>query len=304
MTTLSVIIPVYKVEATLESCLTSVLAQDVNDGGYNMDIILIDDGSPDSCGEKCDQYAAKHKNIRVVHQANGGLSAARNSGIDIAKGDYITFVDSDDVIAPDTYKPIIKQLSLHPEYDILEYSVSTRHSDGSETPLRLENYVYTSFQDYWLKAKAYQHAYSWNKIFSKRVFADGTRFRVGQVFEDIHLMWQLCTRQLVIATTSIGKYIYNENKNGITANATGEQLSGLLETNIAIADTIPTLNEYIFAQILNIQIDVYRITGKLFIHKIPHLQHGNVTWRERIKLNVAKIIGISNLCRILKISHP
>ena len=93
--TLSVIIPVYRVEATLDRCVESVLRQHVDD----MEVILVDDGSPDNCPEMCDKWAVKDRRVHVIHKQNGGLSDARNAGIDVACGEYITFVDSDDWIS-------------------------------------------------------------------------------------------------------------------------------------------------------------------------------------------------------------
>ena len=90
----SVIIPVYKVENYLPMCVDSVLNQSYR----NLEVILVDDGSPDDCPAICDEYAKKDKRIRVIHQKNAGLSMARNAGLDICTGDYITFVDSDDAL--------------------------------------------------------------------------------------------------------------------------------------------------------------------------------------------------------------
>ena len=89
---LSVIIPVYRVEATLDRCVESVLKQSID----NMEVILVNDGSPDHCPEMCDKWAQKDCRIKVIHKENGGLSDARNAGLDKTQGDYITFVDSDD----------------------------------------------------------------------------------------------------------------------------------------------------------------------------------------------------------------
>ena len=99
----SVVIPVYKAEQYLRRCVDSVLAQTLS----NLEIILVDDGSPDSCPEICDQYASKHENIQVIHKANGGLASARNAGMRIAQGDYILFVDSDDWIDPETAAELV-----------------------------------------------------------------------------------------------------------------------------------------------------------------------------------------------------
>ena len=92
MPKISVIIPVYKVERYLDACVASVTGQTYT----NLEIILVDDGSPDRCPAMCDAWAEKDPRIRVIHRKNGGLSAARNSGLDVCTGDYITFVDSDD----------------------------------------------------------------------------------------------------------------------------------------------------------------------------------------------------------------
>ena len=93
----SVIVPVYKVEQYLERCLNSILKQTEK----NIEIILVDDGSPDSCPQLCDEFAALDNRIKVVHQKNAGLGMARNSGLEIASGEYVMFVDSDDFIVPD-----------------------------------------------------------------------------------------------------------------------------------------------------------------------------------------------------------
>lgn len=97
MTKISVIVPVYKVEDCLEFCVDSILNQTFAD----FELILVDDGSPDNCGAMCDEYAAKDSRVRVVHRENGGLSAARNSGMDIMRGEYIAFIDSDDAVMED-----------------------------------------------------------------------------------------------------------------------------------------------------------------------------------------------------------
>ena len=100
---ISVIVPVYKVEQFIHRCVDSILNQTYT----NLEIILVDDGSPDRCGEICDEYAEKDSRIRVIHQKNGGPSAARNAGLDICTGEYIAFVDSDDYIEPDMLQQLL-----------------------------------------------------------------------------------------------------------------------------------------------------------------------------------------------------
>ena len=106
MDRISVIVPVYKVESYLPSCIESVLSQTYP----CFELILVDDGSPDHCGEICDAYARKDDRVRVIHQKNAGLSAARNAGLEIASGTYVTFVDSDDAIHPQMLERLIKAI--------------------------------------------------------------------------------------------------------------------------------------------------------------------------------------------------
>lgn len=106
---LSIIVPVYKTEQYLNQCVDSILAQTME----NYELILVDDGSPDNSGAICDDYAARHTNVRVIHKPNGGLTAARQSGMEAAQGKYVAFVDSDDWIDPDMYAVLVAQAEEH-----------------------------------------------------------------------------------------------------------------------------------------------------------------------------------------------
>ena len=103
---IAVIVPIYKVEKYLEKCVRSIISQTYK----NIEIILVDDGSPDNCGKLADNLAKTDSRIKVVHKVNGGLSSARNAGIDVAQGDYIGFVDSDDTIEPFMYEKLLSLL--------------------------------------------------------------------------------------------------------------------------------------------------------------------------------------------------
>ena len=107
---ISIIVPIYKVEPYLRRCLDSIVSQTYT----NLEIILVDDGSPDDCPQICDEYAAKDIRITVIHKDNGGLSDARNAGTLIAKGNYIYYIDSDDELPPDTISVMINQLKKNP----------------------------------------------------------------------------------------------------------------------------------------------------------------------------------------------
>ena len=106
---ISIIVPVYKVEKYLDRCIESVLAQTYTD----FELILVDDGSPDNCPAMCDAWAEKDSRIRVIHKPNGGLSSARNAGLDIMKGEYVTFIDSDDTVLPNYLERLLTALTVN-----------------------------------------------------------------------------------------------------------------------------------------------------------------------------------------------
>ena len=103
---ISVIVPVYKVEKFLDRCVESIVGQTYE----NLEIILVDDGSPDNCPSMCDKWAEKDSRIKVIHKENGGVSSARNAALDAATGDFIGFVDSDDWIEPDMYESLMMRI--------------------------------------------------------------------------------------------------------------------------------------------------------------------------------------------------
>ena len=150
MKKLSVIVPVYKTERYLGQCIESILTQTYAD----IELILIDDGSPDNCGRLCDQYALQDDRIIVIHKNNSGVSAARNQGLDIASGEYLTFVDSDDWIEPDMYEQMMKKANDY-DCDVVICDCVKEYVDHSE--------VYThdirpGFYDYeQLKREYYPH---------------------------------------------------------------------------------------------------------------------------------------------------
>ncbi|MBQ4243839.1 MAG: glycosyltransferase, partial [Clostridia bacterium] len=129
MDLISVIVPVYKTEKYLDRCVNSI----VNQTYKNLEIILVDDGSPDRCPELCDRWAEKDNRIKVIHQENGGMSAARNAGLRIAKGDYIGFVDSDDWIDNDMYEYLyILLINNQADYSTINYDIKKRETDRTE----------------------------------------------------------------------------------------------------------------------------------------------------------------------------
>ena len=161
---ISIIIPVYKVESYLRQCIKSIINQE-----GNFELILIDDGSPDKCPEICDEYAQKDKRIHVIHKTNGGVSSARNTGLDIAQGEWVWFVDSDDVVDISRLNEIIQWLQKHKEVDYVLMDMTTFEDDNSpvirtnKADLRIED-SHGNKQNFLLTHQCSQH----QRIFYKK----------------------------------------------------------------------------------------------------------------------------------------
>lgn len=303
---LCVVIPVYKVEDTLVRCVESIVRQDVS----GIEIILVDDGSPDRCPEICEELAKKYMCIRVIHKKNGGLSSARNAGIAIARCDYITFADSDDYVEDGSYKDIINILEKHKEYDILEYPVMEFYGSSREHHLLFNDTVYRSAQDYWLDGRAYAHTYAWNKFYRMSLFED-VRFPEGKVFEDAWTLPLLLKKAKVVATCNKGLYYYCMNDSGITSTAGGRQFKMLLEAHIEamrcmqLPKGLELLRYYM--HVVNTQIQTYEHDGrrvtlpeiKIGSEIIQYLRAADVPKVSKIKCIIIKIFNLNILCRLI-----
>ena len=299
---LSIIIPVYRTEDTLDRCVESVLRQDHPD----MEVILVDDGSPDHSPARCDDWAAKDRHIRVVHKANGGLSDARNAGIDIATGDYVTFVDSDDYLADNTYGPLMQRLEQQPDIDILEYPIYIHNGSPRQhlTDFKPEA-TYHDMESYWLDGRAYQHTYACNKIFRKSLF-DAVRFPVGRVFEDAQTLPLLLEKAGTVVTCSQGLYYYCSNSEGITMTADGQALQMLLQPHVAMIGRIRRKDkafETYYLHVLNIQMDVFELTGNAPILPLLPVKPEHFTDKQKMKAIALNILGINRICQLNKILH-
>lgn len=283
---LSIIVPVYKVENTLCDCVNSILNQSFED----YELILVDDGSPDKCPIICDELASSDSRIKVIHKKNGGLSDARNAGIEISHGEYLMFVDSDDTISPNTIEPLVDIMEGEEE-DMLEFSIRGL--------LCLEDRFSYSPTEYWHSTKAYLHTYACNKIFRRKVF-DGVRFPKGKVFEDVHTLPKLLRNTKKVGTTDKGEYIYNMNPNGITSTAGANERRQLLEAHInIIRDNYFPLDSAYYMHVVDIQIALCELTDEQPILSINHVSLKGLTNKHKIKAIITNIFGLSFLCHLL-----
>lgn len=216
MPIISVIVPVYKVEPYLRRCVDSILAQTYRD----FELILVDDGSPDNCGAICDEYAQRDQRVIVIHQNNGGISAARNAGIDwvFANSDsqWISFVDSDDWIHAEMLEQLLQvNLELGTDISMCEH----QQTDGTvcnsdftaKAPL-----LYTPEQLFdrytWITV------YVWGKLYRRSCF-EQLRFPLGKVYEDVFLQHHIMFSHKQIAMLWVPYYFYfRANPDSITKN--------------------------------------------------------------------------------------
>lgn len=207
---ISVIVPIYKVEEYLERCIKSIVSQTYK----NIEIILVDDGSPDNCPAICDEWRERDSRIKVVHKRNGGLSDARNTGIKIASGDYVVFVDSDDYIHPqfvDALYYVIKKYSA----DVVSCDfklVSETYSNEKMSKIELEKIKVK--EDFIISQKTIGIV-AWNKMYKKELF-DKIQFPVGKIHEDSGIWWKVVYYASKIVAISEILYYQYENVDSIT----------------------------------------------------------------------------------------
>lgn len=213
---ISVVVPIYKVEKYLKKCIDSIINQTYKE----LEIILVDDGSPDNCGKMCDEFALKDNRIKVIHKENGGLSSARNAGIEIATGEYITFVDSDDYIDNNMYEILLKILK-ESESDLAFCKVRKVCENEEITEKNIyEGYHEISNEDAIIMTNLTEDYgnYAWNKLYKRSLF-EGVRYPVGRVYEDIPVTCQLLFKSKKIVYTEYQGYNYLVNRSGsIVAN--------------------------------------------------------------------------------------
>ena len=308
----SIVVPVYNVERHLERCIQSIVAQAMTD----YEILLINDGSTDSSGALCDALQERYSFISVVHQANNGLSAARNKGIDMAQGEYITFVDSDDELCEHTIKENLNYLTQHPEIDMLEYPVEV-HADSSQAYRVVfpdETQQTDIFAD-WIRREGYQHCYAWNKIYRAHLWRD-TRFPIGEYYEDTAIMPHIVKLCRAIRYSSQGCYRYIMHEGTITTSYRYDKQRQLFNNNhqlyLEIKDNRALYTEalQLWRCCLNLLIDMGRCTDvnkEDYRHIVGMTHKHHPPYREllktspmatRLKLSPLPLIGLQNYCRI------
>lgn len=237
---LSVIVPVYNVEKYLCKCVDSLLNQDLLAEEY--EIILVDDGSPDRCCQICDEYANSHDNIRAVHRENGGLSAARNSGVEEAKGQYVQFVDSDDYLEPNVLKALVEKMDTD-GLDVLRFN----YQNVNERYEVFEpNKVSKPFVDYsdelcdgltFLTERLGYGCYACQFVIRREILED-CRFKEGIYFEDTEWAPRLLVKAKRVTSTKLMVYNYLMRAGSITKSIDEQKKRKVLSDKLALIDSM------------------------------------------------------------------
>lgn len=243
---ISVIIPVYNVAHYLKQCIESIISQE-----GNIEVILIDDGSPDESPSICDEYAQKDNRIHVIHKQNGGVSSARNAGLDAAQGEWIWFVDGDDYIAENVLKRIYQEIQKHPHADLIQMGMNYLYDNNRLVPQKIKLVDNLEKNKFLLQHITYHN----HRLLFKReiieknrlCFTQGLRVAEDQEFQLKYMM--LCKTPIQIP---ISAYIYRQREGSATHDAS--------TSNRIVNDTFTVLGN------LNRFINEKQISAEKWLH--------------------------------------
>lgn len=225
---ISVIVPAYKVEDTIDRCLQSIIRQTYT----NLEIIIVEDGSPDRCPEICDEYMSKDSRIKVIHQKNGGISKARNVGLLNATGEWILFVDSDDYINIELCKKAY-DCAIESESDIVMFGFS-KFKDEAEVKVNTDDgvcHLLNKDEAMGLLSDPNIGNYPWNKFYKRSLFSN-IEYPVGRVYEDLATTYKIVDRALSICLLDMKLYYYYQSDNSITHTITKKHVTDEFEQRL------------------------------------------------------------------------
>ncbi len=285
MPEISVIVPVYKVEHFLSRCVESILRQSF----YNFELILVDDGSPDNCGAICEEYAAKDNRIHVIHQKNGGLSAARNTGIDYvmanSKSHWLAFVDSDDWVHPD----FLKVLYTTAQQTLCKISAcGFFRTEGGPFPEQQDfSVVCLSADDYY--CGQYHDgvtAVAWNKLYHRSLFKH-LRYPIGKLHEDEFTTYRAVYETGKIGVTPAQLYAYYQNPEGIMRSEWNPRRMHVLE---AFEQQIA------FARQKGNDRFLRKVAEQYIFSVYEHLNKAQVVYQKELRRKLRKALELGREC--------
>ncbi|MGM9652767.1 MAG: glycosyltransferase family 2 protein [Eubacteriales bacterium] len=319
---ISVIVPVYKVEPYLRKCVDSILNQTYR----NLEVILVDDGSPDSCGAICEEYAAKDARVRVIHKPNGGLSDARNAGMDIMTGKYVAFVDSDDWIEAHMYHTLLTQL-LRFDADIAMCDAAVEIQDGDTVSVtKAADYGSAPFAERNTDAMRRflrTSCAAWDKLYKAELF-DDLRFPMGEINEDEAIMLRLLDRCKTVCYTGETCYHYVRRTDGQSITTSSFSAKKLVwvrhcRDNLAfVREKYPELEPYAAARYRgsllwalreialseeSFDAEVQQLKIELRTNAVPFRQAPFENRQDRLRYNLLQYFPLGVYRAILRLRH-
>lgn len=311
----SIIVPIYKVEKYLNKCIDSIVNQTYN----NLEIILVDDGSPDNCPKICDEYAKKDNRIKVVHKQNKGVSSARNTGLDISTGDYIMFIDGDDYIELNMIECMLKNM-FDNNVDIVICNINYVFKEKefikyNESDQILNNYE--AMKEF--ISDGIVQAVVWNKLYKKSILKN-MKFVINKVHEDELFSYEVISRVNNIYYNSNAFYNYVQREDSITGKFSIKRLDGVdaayqimnsMKENypsLYIQEKINFLNLCIYSYqmiLKNIEIDKDKKGRKILCNYIKNLKFKRneiamYSLKDKIRILMSKI-SLDCCCKLLNI---
>jgi glycosyltransferase involved in cell wall biosynthesis len=286
---ISVIVPVYKVEDYLPRCVDSI----INQSYKNLEIILVDDGSPDNCPKICDEYAKNDNRIKVIHKKNGGLSDARNAGMKVATGEYISFIDSDDYVSSD-FIEILCNTMISENSDIVECSIvkfyEDNHFDDYKDDCDISCYETEEGLSKLIAENPF-HQYVWNKLYRANLVLD-IKFAVGKLNEDEFWTYQAFGKAKKVSRINKTIYFYFQRKSSIMGNKYNlrrlDALEGKYNRQLYIEEAFPNL-------VVQSKIDFF---GSCIFACQSAMKFLNRDDRKKAKIMIRKYIGLCKLDRL------
>ncbi len=268
---ISIVVPIYNVESYLEECLNSI----VNQSYQNLEIILVDDGSPDKSSILCDIYAQKDDRIIVIHKSNGGLSSARNAGLEICNGEFVAFIDSDDYVHKDFIKLLYQDLINH-DSDIASCGI-VKYND-KEYPTAPREDIYTQV---YTREELHESTFYWrilniivNKLYKKAVF-ENIRFPIGRLHEDDFVIHHIIDQCNTVVFSNHYMYYYRQHRDSIMSS---RGIKSYFDASDAFLDRSRFFYERGYAK----QAMECAIKSKLFINDGSKLDHSKI-WKNKQK---------------------
>lgn len=311
----SIIVPVYKVEKYLRTCIESVQAQTYT----SWEMILIDDGSPDRSGEICDEYARQDERIRVIHKTNGGLSSSRNAGLDVAMGQYVLFLDSDDFWNSSTMLEDVSNAISRDNPDIIIFGMTKYYPYHGKKLVEMhmpicdniEELPYEKRIEHLIRRNIYS-ACAWDKVYKRDILEiNHLRFKVGVKSEDVDWCAKLLMMKPSVYCLNQNYYVYRQqNEGSITATVNLSHLEDIIkmiEENAEMSDKYDNsvLVKHFLARYYVMGLtNVHRLKNEEQSHLMPKLRELEYIlqydWSPWVrKVNMIKWIGLERLCSLL-----